>query len=160
METDEGLVADWDDNSLLGSRGTALPIGFQPLARVAPPDPQHAMLRFAEGERTWHVIDPGRTVDLTFVQPTRGSGRLSMGVELFTQPLMLEDVASAITVQERVRGEMLPASPESGEGQVSDQPLYPYSAGDVLVIPPGCWTDFGGDPRPSVSPPAARPAAP
>ena len=41
-----------------------------------------------------------------------------------------------------------PSLPESGEGEVSTLLLYPYSASDVLVIPPGCWTEKVG-PAPS-----------
>ena len=145
FESTGDLVADWDRNSLLHSE---LSLGLTGLRRVGPVVPQKAKISLDDGKQTWFVVDPARTVDFSYVQPTRGSGELYTSFLLETQPVTFDSVAGTLTVPRNVRGVVRPSLPESGEGEVSTLPLYPYSASDVLVSPPGCWTEKVG-PAPS-----------
>jgi hypothetical protein len=136
LETTDHLAGLWDANSLLAKRAAALPIGLRPFRLLAGSDSLHSQLQFDEKEKTWHVVDPGRSVEITFVQPVRGTGHLAVFVDLFTQPIKMADVAGAITVEALVNGVKRPTMPEWGTGEVSTMPIYPYSAGHVLIIPP------------------------
>lgn len=135
------LVADWDRNSLLHSQ---LSLGITGLRRVGPMAPRRATLSLDDGTQSWYVIDPARTVDFSYVQPTSGSGQLSTSFLLELQPIVFDENAASLTVQRQVRGKTRSSLPESGEGEVSNLLVYPYSAADMIVIPPGCWTDRVG----------------
>jgi hypothetical protein len=128
------MTADWSQNSL-GNHTATLPIGFPPLQYRTSSDGREATFHFPEDSRTWHVIDPGRSVDVTFVQPTRGSGQMAIELSAYAQPVLLQDIASAITVEQQIRGVSRQTLPESGEGDVSEEPIYPYTASHVLVVP-------------------------
>jgi len=128
------LTADWARNSLVQSKGAALPIGLRPFQIRDSGDPGRGEFRFDGRARSWHVVDPGRSVDISFVQPTRGSGWMAISVNIFTQPMRMGDVADEITVDDVVGGELRPTLPEFGEGQVSDLPVFPYSSGHILIV--------------------------
>lgn len=135
LRLEGGLTADWGRNSLSSERGAALPIGFPILQSRAAADGREATFHFPEDSRTWHVIDPGRSVDVTFVQPIRGSGQMPIDVSVYTQPVLLQNIASGITVEAKIRGVSRQTLPEFGEGEISEEPIYPYTAGHVLVVP-------------------------
>ena len=141
LETGGELVADWDRNSLLHSE---LSLGVTGLRRVGPVAPRRTKIAMDDGKQSWFVVDPARTVDFSFVQPTRGSGQLNTSFMLETQPVTFDSVAGTLTVPRNVRGVVRPSLPESGEGDVSTLLIYPYSASDIIVIPPGCWTEKVG----------------
>lgn len=143
FETTGDLVADWDRNSLLHSE---LSLGLAGLRRVGPEMPRRAKVALEDAKQSWYVIDPQRTVTFSYVQPTRGSGELSTSVLLETQPITFDKSVGNLTVLRTVRGVVRPALPESGDGEVSSLLVYPYSAADILVIPPGCWTEKMGPP--------------
>jgi hypothetical protein len=133
------LSAAWERNSLLMSRGAALPIGLRPFRLSDGADAAGARFQFDESVQTWHVVDPGRSVDITFVQPTTGSGSMAISVNVFTQPMLLSAVSDDITVDAVVDGVIRPTSPESGEGEVSRLPVFPYSSGYILMVPRTSW---------------------
>ena len=141
FETTGDLVADWDRNSLLRSE---LSLGLTGLRRIGVAMPQRTRISLDDGKQSWYVVDPARVVDFSYVQPTRGSGELFTSWMLETQPVTFDSVATTLTVPRNVRGVVRPSLPESGEGEVSTLLLYPYSASDVLVVPPGCWTEKVG----------------
>jgi hypothetical protein len=136
MEATDKLVGDWGKNSLLTAHGAALPIGLRPFKMYAASDSTHADLQFDTTQKSWHVVDPGRSVEISFAQPVRGTGHLAFAVDLFTQPIKMADVAGAIAVDAIVNGVKRPTMPEWGTGEVSNLPIYPYSAGHVLVVTP------------------------
>jgi hypothetical protein len=147
FEATGDLVADWDRNTLLKSE---LSLGLSGLRRVGPVSPQRTKISLDDGKQSWFVVDPSRTVDFSYVQPTRGSGEFFTSFLIETQPVTFDSVAGTLTVPRNVRGVVRPSLPESGEGEVSTLLLYPYSASDVLVIPPGCWTEKIGPTTPQV----------
>ena len=140
-ETRGELTADWARNSLMDSE---LSLGLTGLHLTGPPNPHKAKMTMEDGKQSWFVVDPSRTVDLSYVQPTRGSGQFFTSFLLETQPVTFDSVAGTLTVPRNVRGITRPSLPESGDGEVSTLLLYPYSAADVIVIPPGCWTEKVG----------------
>jgi hypothetical protein len=141
FETSGDLVADWDRNSLLH---TELSLGVTGFRRIGPATPRRTKIALDETKQTWYVVDPARTVDFSYAQPTRGSGLYNTSFLIETQPVTFDSTAESLTVPRNVRGVVRPSLPESGEGEVSDLMLYPYSASDLIVIPPGCWTDRVG----------------
>ncbi len=146
FEATGSLVADWDRNSLLHSE---LSLGITGLRRVGPVAPQRAKISLDDGKQSWFAVDPARTVDFSYVQPTRGSGELFSSFLLETQPVRFDSMAAPLTVRRKVRGVERETLPESGEGSASTLLLYLYSASDVLVIPPGCWTETLGPRTPT-----------
>lgn len=143
FETTGDLAADWDRNSLLHSE---LSLGITGLRRVGPAMPNRAKFSIDNGKQSWFIIDPHRVVDFSYVQPTRGSGELSTSFLLELQPVTFDKSAGNLTVPRTVRGVERSALPESGDGEVSSLLVYPYSASDMLVIPPRCWTETTGTP--------------
>jgi len=143
FETTGDLAADWDRSSLLHSE---LSLGITGLRRVGPATPKRAKFSIENGIQSWFIIDPHRVVDFSYVQPTRGSGELSTSFLLELQPVTFDKSAGNLTVPRTVRGIERSALPESGEGEVSSLLVYPYSASDILVIPPRCWTETTGPP--------------
>jgi hypothetical protein len=129
------LTADWTTSSLLFPKGSGLPIGLRPFVIVGPHDPSHATFQFDDHVKSWHIVDPGRVVTLTFIQRVRGDGLMGVFVNLYTQPMKLQSEADMLTEPEVVNGIKRPAIPESGTGEISESPVYPYSAGHILVIP-------------------------
>jgi hypothetical protein len=130
-----GLSAPWTENSLLDSVGSALPIGLRPFKLEDGHTPQRGRFQFDGKMKSWHVVDPGRTVTIMDVQPVRGAGRMAVLVDVFAQPLKLEDVANAITGDQVVNGVHRPTMPEYGVGEVATSPVYPYTSGYILIIP-------------------------
>lgn len=141
FETRGELKADWDKNTLLSS---PLSLGLSGLRREPSTDTRKVKLSMDDGKQTWFVVDPSRTVDFSYVQPASGSGQFYTSFLLDTQPVTFDSVAGTLTIPRNVRGMTRPSLPESGEGEVSTLLLYPYSAADVIVIPPGCWTERVG----------------
>lgn len=135
MELTGAITAAWDKNSLALKAGSGLPIGLRPFVMYAPHDSAHATFQFDTTAKSWHIVDPGRTVVITFVQPVRGDGLMSVLVNLYTQPMKLQSEADMLTSPEVVNGIKRAAIPESGVGEISESPVYPYSAGHILVIP-------------------------
>jgi hypothetical protein len=141
FETRDGLSADWNRNSLLNS---PLTLGLTGLRRQGRPEANKVKLSMDDGKQTWFIVDPSRTVDFSYVQPARGSGQFFTSFLLETQPVTFDSVATSLTVPRNVRGTTWPSLPENGEGEVSTLLLYPYTAADVIVVPPGCWTEKVG----------------
>ena len=135
MDLTGALTAAWDKSSLMMPKGAGLPIGLRPFAIVGPHDSTHATFQFNDSIKSWHIVDPGRSVTITYVQPVRGDGLLSVFVNLYTQPMKLQSEASMLTEPEVVNGIKRPAIPESGVGEISESPVYPYSAGHIIVVP-------------------------
>lgn len=139
MKVDVELVgrlrAAWKDNSLTQSEGSALPIGLRPFAIASTSDSTHGHFLFDTTQKSWHVVDPGRSVGITFVQPLHGDGRMAISIDLYTQPIKLQSIASAIAVKEKVAGVDRGTMPEFGTGEVSDMNVFPYTSADMVVIP-------------------------
>jgi len=135
------LKADWDRNSLLHSD---FYFGVSRLRRVGEIVPHRTTISTDDATQSWHALASTRTVDFTFVQPTQGSGQLLSSFLLETQPVDVDLLAENLSEARMVRGRMLSVMPEFGKGEVSTLPVYPYSAADVVVIPPGCWTEAVG----------------
>jgi hypothetical protein len=129
------LTAPWEQNTLMRPKGAGLPIGLRPFVIVGPRDSTHATFQFDSSVKSWHIVDPGRTVVVTFIQPTRGDGDMAVFVNLYTQPMKLQSEADMLTEPEVVNGIKRPAIPETGTGEISTSPVYPYSAGHILVVP-------------------------
>ena len=129
------LTAPWEKSSLMMPKGSGMPIGLRPFVIVGAHDSTHATFQFNDSIKSWHIVDPGRSVSITFIQPTRGDGLMAVFVNLYTQPMKLQSEADMLTEPEVVNGIKRPAIPESGTGEISESPVYPYSAGHILVIP-------------------------
>lgn len=136
FSTDDGLTADWERNTLMSATNAALPLGIKALKRGAATDAKSATFSFDDGTKTWHLIDPGRSVEFDFVQPTHGSGRLTVDAELFTQPIALADMVAAITERQTIRGVSRETLPEFGSGEISDAAIFPYTGSHQVIIPP------------------------
>ena len=149
-----GSGVDMSSRTLAFGAAVGALVGHSSQVRILP----NASFQFAntrisldDGKQSWFVVDPSRTVDFSFVQPTRGSGEFFTSFLIETQPVTFDSVAGTLTVPRNVRGVVRPSLPESGEGEVSTLLLYPYSASDVLVIPPGCWTEKVGPTTPTTA---------
>ncbi len=129
------LTAPWETSTLMMPKGSGMPIGLRPFVIVGPHDSTHATFQFDDKIKSWHIVDPGRSVTITFIQPTRGDGLMAVFVNLYTQPMKLQSEADMLTEPEVVNGIKRPAIPEFGVGEISESPVYPYSAGHILVIP-------------------------
>ncbi len=129
------VTAPWEKSSLMWPKGSGMPIGLRPFVIVGPHDSTHATFQFDDKIKSWHIVDPGRSVSVSFIQPTRGEGTMAVFVNLYTQPMKLQSEADMLTEPEVVNGIKRPAIPETGAGEISDSPVYPYSAGHILVIP-------------------------
>jgi hypothetical protein len=129
------LTAPWEKTTLMMPMGSGMPIGLRPFVIVGPHDSTHATFQFDDRIKSWHIVDPGRSVSITFVQRVHGDGLMSVFVNLYTQPMKLQSEADMLTEPEVVNGIKRPAIPESGTGEISASPVYPYSAGHILVIP-------------------------
>ena len=141
FETRGDLTADWSRNSLLDSD---LSLGLTGLQPVGPRNAHKVTFHMDDGKQTWFVVDPNRTVDISYIQPTHGTGQFFTSFMLEVQPVKFDSNATNLTVPRTVRGISRPSLPENGEGEVSDLLLYPYSAAEALVVPPGCWTEKVG----------------
>jgi hypothetical protein len=130
----DGLQAPWRQNTLLQDKPVSLPIGLRPFHLEPALDGRSAQFGFTQEASGWHVIDPGRSVDLVFAQPVRGHGRMGISVEVFTQPLQMGAMADQITVERVIAGRKRLTFPESGATEVSDQGVFPYSAASVAII--------------------------
>lgn len=134
LALDDGLQAPWLHNTLLQARPVALPIGLQPFHLEAARDGRSARFAFAQEASGWHVIDPGRSVDLVFAQPVQGHGRMGVSVEVFTQPLRMGALEDQITVERVIAGRRRHVFPESGPDDVSDLGVFPYSAASMVIV--------------------------
>lgn len=135
MATEGGVQAPWLENTLLRQSPVVLPVGLRPFHLEPARDGRSALFSFDQGSSGWHAVDPGRSVELVFVQPLSGHGRLDIGVELFAQPLRMAALAEQITVERVIAGHRRQVFPEAGEGEVSDLGVFPYSASSIVVIP-------------------------
>ena len=135
MAVEEGAQAPWRDNTLLRQSPVVLPIGLRPFHLEPARDGRSAMFAFDQTSSGWHAVDPGRSVELVFVQPVTGPGRLDLGVEVFAQPLRMAALADQITVERVIAGHRRQVFPETGEGEVSDLGVFPYSASSIVVVP-------------------------
>jgi hypothetical protein len=134
MATSHGAQADWRLNSLLSPSDNALPVGIQPF-RLYPTDrPSGASFRFEGRKRIWHGIDPGRSFEFMLVQPVRGQGHVATTITVYTQQIELYSIEGQIRSQERIGGVSRTVLPESGEGDLSTMPIYPFSSGNIVVI--------------------------
>jgi hypothetical protein len=129
------LSAPWEKSTLMMPKGSGMPIGLRPFVIVGAHDSTHATFQFNDSIKSWHIVDPGRSVTITFVQRVHGDGLMAVFVNLYTQPMKLQSEADMLTEPEVVNGIKRPAIPESGTGEISESPVYPYSAGHILVIP-------------------------
>ncbi|TGY31940.1 hypothetical protein [Stenotrophomonas maltophilia] len=141
----DGMQAPWLQSTLLQETPGALPIGLRPFHLEAGRDGRSARFAFGAESSGWHVIDPGRSVDLVFAQPVQGHGRLGITVEVFTQPLQMGAMADQITVERIIAGRRRQVFPESGPDEISDLGVFPYSAASVVTL---------SDSRPARSVPA------
>lgn len=135
LQTDGGLKALWDRNSLTQANAL-LPLGMKPLTTMGQTTAEKATFHLDDATKTYHIIDPGREVDVTFEQPLQGAGHLQVLVNLLTQPMALADLAETLTVPQTIRSVNRETIPESGEGEVSDAVVFPYSSAHILVVPP------------------------
>lgn len=134
MAADAGVQAAWLQNSLLREATVPLPIGLRPFHLEQARDGASARFAFDESSSGWHAIDPGRAVELVFVQPLRGQGHVDIGVEVFAQPLRMAALAEQITVERVIAGHRRHVFPEAGQGEVSDLGVFPYSAASLVVV--------------------------
>ena len=141
LEARGDLTADWARNSLMDSE---LSLGLTGLHLVGPPNPKKATMAMEDGKKSWFLVDPSRTVDFSYIQPTHGSGQFFQSFILELQAVRFDANAVGLTVPRTVRGVTRPALTENGDGEVSNLLLFPYSAADAIVIPPGCWTQKVG----------------
>ncbi|WP_411849284.1 hypothetical protein ACLB90_09515 [Stenotrophomonas sp. LGBM10] len=148
----EGMQAPWLQNTLLQETPGALPIGLRPFHLEAARDGRSARFAFGAEASGWHIIDPGRSVELVFAQPVQGYGRLGITVEVFTQPLRMGAMADQITVERIIAGRRRQVFPESGPDEVSDLGVFPYSAASVVTLSDAAATRAA----PTVGTPAAR----
>lgn len=138
MSTHGTLEATWSDNSLVGADEHPLSLGLPPF--VVTPETRSGRVRFGldRARPTWHLMEPGRTVDVNFIQPVTGVGRLSTVVDLAAQPVDFERVSTVASVQSQLRGRTWSAMPEWGEGVLSDRMVFPYQASEILTVPSDC----------------------
>lgn len=134
MATEGDVQAEWLQNSLLREATVPLPIGLRPFHLESARDGASARFAFDDRVSGWHAVDPGRAVELVFVQPLHGQGHLDIGVEVFAQPLRMAALAEQITVERVIAGHRRHVFPESGEGEVSDLGVFPYSASSLVVV--------------------------
>lgn len=137
LALEPGLEAPWLQNSLLQEAPVALPIGLRAFHLEAARDGRSARYAFSQAASGWHVIDPGRSVELVFAQPVQGHGRLGISAEVFTQPLRMGALEDQITVERVIAGRRRHVFPESGPDDVSDLGVFPYSAASVVIVPSG-----------------------
>lgn len=143
----DGLSPAWDENSLLQPQAP-LPLGITLLRRDKGEVPSTATFAMDPDTKTWHLVDPGRSVEMTFAQPVRGAGSLSIRADLYSQPISLADAVEAITVGQTIRGVVRPTLPEFGDGEISDAAIFPYSGTHLLLVsPPALPPPAGPMPR-------------
>ncbi len=135
MATEDGVQAAWLQNSLLRESIVPLPIGLRPFHLEPARDGASARYAFDDSHSGWHAVDPGRAVELVFVQPLHGEGQLDISVEVFAQPLRMAALAEQITTERVIAGHRRHVFPESGEGEVSDLGVFPYTASSVVLVP-------------------------
>jgi len=135
LQTGGALKADWNRNSL-AQPNALLPLGMKPLELMGSPSAEKATFHLDDTTKTYHIIDPGREVEVTFEQPLQGFGHLQIGTMLHTQPIALADMVDSLTVPETIRSVSRQTIPENGEGDISDSPIYPYSGAHIMVVPP------------------------
>ncbi|MBM3782434.1 MAG: hypothetical protein FJW29_12330 [Acidobacteria bacterium] len=138
MSTHGTLEAAWAQNSLLGADEHPLSLGLPPLALA--PETRSDRARFAmdTARQTWHLMEPGRTADVTFIQPVTGIGRLATVVDLAAQPVEFERLSTLTSVLSQFRGRTWSAMPEWGEGILSELTVFPYQASEILTVPGDC----------------------
>lgn len=134
LSAQEGLRVPWSRNTLLQDPAV-LPIGLRPFHMEVAGDRRSARLSFRTETAGWHVIDPGRSVDLVFAQPLLGHGRLGIRAEVFTQPLRMAAMGEQMTVERVVAGRIRHVSEESGMNVISDLGVYPYTAATTVMVP-------------------------
>jgi len=152
MAVEQGAQANWLHNTLLRQSPVVLPIGLRQFHLEPARDGRSALFSFDQTSAGWHTLDPGRSVDLVFVQPLTGAGHLDVGVEVFAQPLRMAALAEQITVERVIAGHRRQVFPETGEGEVSDLGVFPYTASSIVVVPAvsvhGARTPPNKPPRP------------
>ncbi len=138
MSTHGTLEAAWSENSLLGTDEHPLSLGLPPLALA--PETRSGRARFVMDSTrpTWHLMEPGRTVDVTFIQSVTGIGRLATVVDLAAQPVEFERLSTIASVPTQLRGRTWFTMPEWGEGILSELTVFPYQASEILAIPSDC----------------------
>lgn len=136
LSAQEGLRVPWTRNTLLQDPAV-LPIGLRPFHMEVAGDNRSARLGFRTETAGWHVIDPGRSVDLVFAQPLQGRGRLGIRAEVFTQPLRMAAMGEQMTVERVVAGRIRHVSEESGMDVISDLGVYPYTVATTVIVPGG-----------------------
>lgn len=133
LSAQQGLKVPWQRNSLL-QEPAVLPIGLRPFHVEVAKDGRSARYAFRTEGAGWHVIDPGRSVDVVFAQPLQGRGSMGVQVEVFTQPLRMAAVGQQMSVERVVAGRLRQVSEETGSGVVSDLGVFPYTAAGTLLV--------------------------
>lgn len=144
MSAHGGLEAVWAENSLVSAEEHPLSLGLPAMRRLEDAGFGHARFVPNTSEPTWHLMEPGRTVDVNFIQPVTGIGRLSTVVDLAAQPVEFERISTVATVPARLRGRTWSTMPEWGEGMLSELTVFPYQASEILTIPSDCRSTSPG----------------
>jgi hypothetical protein len=138
ISTHGTLEAAWSENSLLGADEHPLSLGLPPLALAAETRSGRARFGMDSTRLTWHLIEPGRTVDVNFIQPVTGVGRLATVVDLAAQPVEFERLSTIASIPSQFRGRTWSTMPEWGEGILSELTVFPYRASEILTVPSDC----------------------
>lgn len=138
LRAHDGLTAAWSGNSLSLTTEPPLSLGIAPLMLAADAEAGRARFSMDATRKTWHLMEPGRVVEIPFVQPVRGTGQLATYVDLVTQPVDFQRVSGSVKTPYPVRGQPAPSMPEWGEGVISNLLVFPYHASDILAVPSDC----------------------
>lgn len=126
LKAQQTLEPIWTDCSLI-QPGAALPLGMSRFQLSGEEGGRGALYNFGGQSDAWHIVDPGRRVQLPFTLPLRGRGLMVIIAEVYLQGVRLGSIKEEILRPATVNGKTLQVVPESGVGQLSDLPIYPFT---------------------------------